>query len=71
MVLKRSVGAFPDIMDPGAAESTAPPSTDSHFPVMEPPGSQAEQEYPTAGYRRLRKTKVNVKYRLGLRKGVP
>ena len=37
------------IVDSGAAESVAPPSTCPHFPLMESPGSRAGQEYRTAG----------------------
>ena len=45
---------FANIMDSGAAESVAPPSTCPHFPLMESPGSRAGQEYRTAGGERLK-----------------
>ena len=45
---------FASIMDSGAAESVAPPSTCPHFPLVESPGSRAGQEYRTAGGERLK-----------------
>ena len=45
---------FASIMDSGAAESVAPPSTCPHFPLMEFPGSRAGQEHRTAGGERLK-----------------
>ena len=42
------------IMDPGGAESEAPPTTCLHIPLTESHGSRAGQEYRTAGGERLR-----------------
>ena len=42
------------IMDSGAVESVAPPTTCPHIPLAESPGSPAGQEYRTAGGERLR-----------------
>ena len=43
------------IMDSGAAESVAPPTTCPHLPVTESLGSRAGQEHRTAGGERLNK----------------
>ena len=42
------------IMDSGAAESVAPPTTCPHIPLTESPGSRTGQECRTAGGERLR-----------------